>query len=69
MQQYEYAQIPVRWVPADIMKKHNLQEKIHNGNVYVEIRKGMYGLKQAARLAYDRLDKCSFQNQSRFVET
>ena len=55
MQRYEYARIPIRWIPADIMEKHNLQEKIHNGYVYVEICKGMYCLKQAARLAYERL--------------
>ncbi|GFH47516.1 hypothetical protein CTEN210_03991 [Chaetoceros tenuissimus] len=55
MQRYEYAQIPVRWIPEDIMEKYNLKEKIYNGYVYVEIRKGMYGLKQAARIAYDRL--------------
>ena len=30
-------------------------QKNHNGYVYVEIRKGMYWLKQAACIAYDRL--------------
>ena len=28
-----------------------------DGYVYCEIRKGMYGLKQAARIAFDRLVK------------
>ena len=45
----------MQWIPADIMEKYNLKEKIYNGYVYVEIRKGMYGLKQAACIAYDRL--------------
>lgn len=32
-----------------------LQDKIYNGYVYVKICKGMYRLKQAARIAYNRL--------------
>lgn len=55
MQYYEYFRIPVRWIPADIMEKYNLKEKIYNGYIYFEICKGRYGLKQAARIAYDRL--------------
>jgi hypothetical protein len=34
-----------------------LEEKIHDGYVYAEVRKGMYGLPQAGKLANDRLRK------------
>jgi hypothetical protein len=56
MDRYEYMKIPVRWIPQEIMDQYNLADKVDaNGYVYVEIRKGMYGLIQAARIAYDRL--------------
>jgi hypothetical protein len=48
--------IPSRWVPEEIMKQYGLADKADaDGYVYVEIRKGMYGLKQAARITYDCL--------------
>ena len=51
----EYMRIPAKYLPADIIAKYILEEKISNGYVYVKINKGMYGLKQAAVLAYDHL--------------
>ena len=42
-------------IPKDIIDQYGLQEKAVNGKVLVEIRKGMYGLKQAGRIATDRL--------------
>jgi hypothetical protein len=36
---------------------YNLEAKIHDGYVYAEVRKGMYGLPQAGKLANDRLRK------------
>ena len=55
MEEYEYMRIPVDIIPESIMDEYDLHSKVHNGCVYVEIRKGMYGLPQAGRLAYDRL--------------
>jgi hypothetical protein len=55
MKSFEYMRIPVSHIPADIMDLYNLHDKVHNGAVYVEIRKGMYGLPQAGRIANDRL--------------
>jgi hypothetical protein len=37
--------------PEDIIKKYNLNDLAVDGWVYIEIRKGMYGLKQAGLLA------------------
>ena len=36
---------------------HDLKNKIHNEYVYIEIKKDMYGLKQAGILAYNELTK------------
>ena len=42
--------------PTDIIDKYNLKQKMdEHGYVYIKINKGMYGLKQAAVLAYQRL--------------
>jgi hypothetical protein len=55
MSRYEYMKIPVDIIPAAIMQQYNLAPLVHNGFVYVEIRKGMYGLPQAGRIANDAL--------------
>jgi hypothetical protein len=47
--------IPVNQIPTAIFEAYNLQELVHNGHVYVEIRKGMYGLPQAGILANKQL--------------
>ena len=55
MDRYEYMKIPIKLIPEEIMTLYNLQDRIHKGYVYVEIRKGMYGLPQAGRIANDKL--------------
>jgi hypothetical protein len=37
--------------PEEIIQKYNLNDLAVDGWVYIEIRKGMYGLKQAGLLA------------------
>jgi hypothetical protein len=37
--------------PEEIIQKYNLNDLAVNGWVYIEIRKGMYGLKHAGLLA------------------
>jgi hypothetical protein len=54
---YEYARIPIHLIPAHIIELYDLKDKIVNGHVYAEARKGMYGLPQAGRLANDKLTK------------
>ncbi len=51
LDQYEYMKIPIALLPDNIIKHYKLQEKVLNGYVYMEIRKGMYGLPQASILA------------------
>jgi hypothetical protein len=43
--------------PEEIVNKYNLQALAVDGCVYIEIRKGMYGLKQAGLLANQLLQK------------
>lgn len=55
MSKFEYMRIPVRDIPACIMEQYQLWDKVHNGFVYVEISKGMYGIPHAGKIANDRL--------------
>ncbi len=55
MERYEYMAIPMADIPQTIIDQYNLQDLAVNGVVYVEIRKGMYGLPQAGRIANDQL--------------
>ena len=51
----EYMQVHIKYFPADIIKKYNLKPLISNNHIYVKIKKGMYGLKQAAVLVFYQL--------------
>ena len=55
MTHYEYMRIPIAMLPQAIIDQYALTPLIHNGFVYVEVRKGMYGLPQAGKLANDQL--------------
>jgi hypothetical protein len=43
--------IPIAILPDNIIKQYKLQEKVLDGYIYMEIRKGKYGLLQAGILA------------------
>ena len=56
MENPEYIKIPISSIPDDIVTKYNLQNlKTPTNRICVQIKKGMYGLKQAAVLAYNHL--------------
>ena len=56
MKNPEYMSIALKYFPPDILARYNILDLVHtNGHVYVKIQKGMYGLKQAAILAYEHL--------------
>ena len=57
MERFEYAKLKVEYIPEETMTKHNLWDFVHEGYVYIEIRKGMYGLSQAGCLANNLLKK------------
>ena len=52
---YEYMWLKMADTPQDIIDQYGLTAKAVNGKVLVEIWKGMYGLKQAGRIANDQL--------------
>ncbi len=52
---YEYMRIPLHMLPQQIIELYDLQDKIIDGYVYAEVRRGMYGLPQAGRLANEQL--------------
>jgi hypothetical protein len=49
--QFEYMKMLLSCFPEEIIQKYNLNALAVDGWVYIEIRKGMYGLKQAGLLA------------------
>ena len=52
----EYMRIHSKYFFEDIRAQYNIEDKIaSDGFIYVRINKGMYGLKQAAVLAYNGL--------------
>ena len=56
MKEAEYMKIHQRYLTDEITKQYNTHDLVHNdGYVYCKIKRGMYGLKQAARLAYDMI--------------
>jgi hypothetical protein len=48
---FEYMRMLLSRFPEEIVEKYNLDTLAVDGWVYIEIRKGMYGLKQAGLLA------------------
>jgi hypothetical protein len=48
---FEYMKMLLSWFPEEIVQKYNLNTLAVDGWLYTEIRKGMYGLKQAGLLA------------------
>ncbi|CAJ1934140.1 unnamed protein product [Cylindrotheca closterium] len=51
----EYVRIPVSVLSKKIIDLYHLHDKIHKGFVYCKVKKGMYGLPQAGKLANDDL--------------
>jgi hypothetical protein len=58
MERYEYMKMHLDVFPDEIIDQYHLRDLTDkNGWVYMEIRKGIPGLKQAGRIANDRLTK------------
>jgi hypothetical protein len=51
MDRYEYMRIKADLVPEAFIAAYNLKDKIYKGYLYMEIRRGCYGLPQAGVLA------------------
>eukprot|EP01082_Thalassiosira_pseudonana_P012372 g11214.t1 g11214 contig5:382941-386300(-) len=58
MQRYEYLRIRLSDIPQEVITEYGLLNKVAaDGYVYLEVRKGMYGLPQAGLLAQELLEK------------
>ena len=57
MDKYEYMKIKIENIPQEIIEEYNLMPMVHNGYIHLEIRKGMYSLKQAGVIANEQLEK------------
>ena len=57
MDRPEYMWIPIKYIPQEIIDEYDVNKFIKDGYIYVEIVKGMYGLKQAGIIANQLLEK------------
>ena len=58
MKRKEYMRVKIRHIPDDIIQRYDLQKIVtSDGYIYIRIDKGMYGLRNAAILAYDNLQR------------
>ena len=58
LKRFEYIKLRMSDVPKEIQKEYNLQEKATaDGHIYVEVRRGMYGLPQAGLIAQEELEQ------------
>jgi hypothetical protein len=55
---FEYMKMLLSCFPDEIIQKYNLNALAIDGWVYIEIRKGRYGLKQAGLLANHLMQTC-----------
>ena len=57
LNRFEYLQVQLNMVPEEIQHQYALHMLVNGGWVYIEVRKGMPGLKEAGKVANDRLTK------------
>ena len=57
MERFDYMRLKMEDIPENVIEKYELKDKEEDGQVYVETRKGMYGLPQAGILAQKLLEK------------
>ena len=57
MKYYECLRVKLKHVPQEIIDENKLHQFAHNDWVHTEIRRGAYGLPQAAVLAHEQLTK------------
>ena len=57
MKKYRYIKIPLKLITPEIIHEYNIQDIVSHGFAYVEIRKVMYGLKEAGVIDFNCLVK------------
>ena len=56
----KYTGIKLSDIPQEIVNEYNLKQYVHNNWIYYKLSKGMYGLKQASKIANDLLSTCLY---------
>jgi hypothetical protein len=51
MEHFEYLRIPIKLIPLEVISQYALLPLVSDGNLYIEVQKGMYGLHQAGILS------------------
>ena len=63
MVDFEYMKLPLSMFPQEIVQQYNLKDLVAaDGYIYMKISKGILGLKQAGRIASNRLTKNMARN-------
>ena len=57
MRNSELVKVSITYFSKGIIENYNLNALVHNGYIYIKIKEGIYGLKQASVLAYQHLLK------------
>ena len=57
MYTYQYMRIPLKYFTAEIRREYDIMNIVENEYVYIDIRKGMYGLKEAGTLAFNYIQE------------
>jgi hypothetical protein len=57
MDRYEFMKMPITIFPQHVIDQYDLMSKVHKGYVWIEVRRSIYGLPQAGKLANDYLRK------------
>ena len=57
MERNEYMKMPIGIFPQHVIEQYNLMQKVYKGCIWIEIRRSMYGLPQAGKLANEFLRK------------
>ena len=55
LDRFEYLRVRLSLIPPEVVEQYNLRRIAHDGWIYIEVQKGMPGLKQAGKVANDRL--------------
>ena len=58
LDRFENMRLPLNLILAEIIQRYSLHNSQHNGWIYIEIQKGMYGLSQTGMLANKLLTQC-----------
>ena len=57
LEYYEYMKIPYALFPRWIIEQYGLEEHVHNGYIFLEMRRAVWGLPQAEILANKKLKR------------